>query len=394
MNNSAPLSTKPIKIVQLNVQRKKHIVTQLLNNSTTDIDVLLIQEPAWSFIGHDPTSGTDILGPVTLQGWSILLPVASQDADAPCPWTMTYYRPRSDFSIALRTDLLEDRDIQILEIAQTNHPTTSIINIYNDSPKGDLCILNHLRAAHPSLPNQPTLITGDFNLHHPLWSRDDRDLEQDQLANRIADWLAELNYSMLNKKGEITHLARHARECPSVIDLSFANQEATCLDTFKHWSIDPSLSLDSDHNAIIFTLDHGLQEIPNLLPIKFNVKKADPAEWTKAFEQELEMAEPIISPLLASESLSEEQLDLYAKRSPRPSKTPCTPRPRKEDPPPTPSHGGTRTSLTPPEPLPMLGQPSRPSKTSPGNTTSTYIPNSFNTATSSNAFASSRRNNG
>ena len=121
MNKSTPLNTKPIKIVQLNVQRKKHIVTQLLNNSATDIDVLLIQEPAWSFIGRDPTSGADILGPVALQGWSILLPVTSQNADTPRPRTMTYYRPRNDFSIVLRTDLLEDRDIQILEIVQANH---------------------------------------------------------------------------------------------------------------------------------------------------------------------------------------------------------------------------------------------------------------------------------
>jgi Endonuclease-reverse transcriptase len=254
MIGRTPTLTQPIKIVQLNVQRKKHLTTQLLNNSFSEIDILLIQEPAWGFIGRDQSTGREILGPVALQGWSTIIPVTSQQADSPRPRTLTYYRPRDDFSITLRTDILEDRDIQILDIAQTNHPTTTIINIYNDSPKGEFCILNELRTVHDSLPNHPTLLTGDFNLHHPSWSREDRDLEHDQLAFQIADWLGEMNYSMLNKKGEITHLARHAGERPSVIDLSFANPEATRHDTFKHWAINPDFSLDSDHNAITYTI--------------------------------------------------------------------------------------------------------------------------------------------
>ena len=312
MIGTTPNSTQPIKIVQLNVQRKKHLTTQLLNNFMTEIDILLIQEPAWNFIGRDSNSGRDILGPVALQGWSILLPTTSQQADAPRPRTLTYFRPRNDFSITLRTDLLEDCDIQILEIAQINHPTITIINIYNDSPKGELCIINQLRNIHHSLPNRPTLLTGDFNLHHPSWSREDRALDQDQLATQIADWLAEKSYSLLNKKGEITHLARHAGERPSVIDLSFANPEAMRLDTFKHWAINSDLSLDSDHNAITFTVDHGLQEIPNFLPIKYNTKNVNPEEWSKFFDQELTKVEHVLAPLLDNRTPSNDQLDIYA----------------------------------------------------------------------------------
>ena len=312
MNSTPPISTQPIKIVQLNVQRKKHITTQLLNNFISEIDILLIQEPAWGFIGHDQTTGGEIPGPVTLHGWTVILPVSSQRPDSPRPRTLTYFRPREDFSITLRTDLIEDRDIQILEIAQTNHPTTTIINIYNDSPRRELCILNRLRDTHDTLPNQPTLITGDFNLHHPLWSREDRALERDQLAEDTVDWLTQKNYTLLNKKGEITHLARHAGERPSVIDLSLANPEAVHLDTFKHWAVNPDLSFDSDHNAITFTLDHGLQEIPNLLPPKFNIQKVDPEEWGKLFEQELMKADHILAPLLTNESPSNDQLDQYA----------------------------------------------------------------------------------
>ena len=312
MNYRTPTTTQPIKIVQLNAQRKKHLTIQLLNSPPTDFDILLLQEPAWSFIGRDPTTGRDINGPVALQGWSTILPVTSLNENTPRPRTLTYFRARADFSITLRSDLIEDRDIQILEITQTDQPTTIIVNVYNDSPRGEQCILYKLREIFNTLPAHPTLITGDFNLHHPSWSREDRALEQDQLATTVADWLAASNYSLLNKRGEITHLARHAGERPSVIDLSFASSEAITQDTFKHWAIDPSFSLDSDHNAISFTLDHGLKEIPDFFPIKYNVQKVDPKEWSKAFEAELTKAEHILTPLLNEISPSNDQLDTYA----------------------------------------------------------------------------------
>ena len=70
-------SSQPIKIAQLNVQRKKQVTLQLLNSFSEDFDIFLIQEPAWGFIGRDPSSGKDINGPVALRGWTTILPVTS-----------------------------------------------------------------------------------------------------------------------------------------------------------------------------------------------------------------------------------------------------------------------------------------------------------------------------
>ena len=101
-------STQPIKIAQLNVQRKKQVTMQLLNSFSEDFDIFLIQEPAWGFIGRDPSSGKDINGPVALRGWTNILPVTSISDSSPRPRTLTYFKPRPDFSITLRSDLLED----------------------------------------------------------------------------------------------------------------------------------------------------------------------------------------------------------------------------------------------------------------------------------------------
>jgi ribonuclease HI len=312
MNERPPIIAQPIKILQLNVQRKKHTTIQLLNNYHTDFDVLILQEPAWSFIGTDQVSGRDIEGPVALQGWQTILPVTSMNHTSPRPRTLTYFRPRNDFNVTLRSDLLEDRDIQVLEITQATHPNTLVINVYNDSPKGDLCVLNKLRDVIDTFPDQPTLITGDFNLHHPSWSQDDRAPDQDQLSTSTAEWLANKNFTLLNIRGEITHMARHPGERPSVIDLSFANAEASRLNSFKQWAVVPGLALDSDHSAIKFTLDHGLCEIPVYFPIKYNLKKVDTEDWTKAFDEELTKLDLTLTPLLNNPNLTNEQLDTYA----------------------------------------------------------------------------------
>jgi hypothetical protein len=145
MNAQPPVTTLPIRLAQINIQRKKHATVQLLNNYINDFDIILIQELAWSFIGKNQTTGKSIDGPVALKGWSTILPVTSMSDTSPRPRTLTYYRQRPDFSLTLRSDLIEDRDIQILDIYQPDQPTTTIINIYNDTPSGDQCILNRLQ---------------------------------------------------------------------------------------------------------------------------------------------------------------------------------------------------------------------------------------------------------
>ena len=170
MNECQPATTLPIKIAQLNIQRKKHTTIQLLNRFWTEFDIILLQEPAWSFIGCNPLTGKEINSPVALQGWSTILPITLLSDTSPRPQTLTYYRQRLDFSITLRSDLIEDRDIQILDICQPNQQTVTLVNIYNDSPSSNQCIFNCLSTSENLLPQHPTLLTGDFNLHHPTWS--------------------------------------------------------------------------------------------------------------------------------------------------------------------------------------------------------------------------------
>ena len=57
-------SLTPIRIAQLNAQKKKDAVTKLLNHHVQDFDIIILQEPAWGFIGND--EGMEIRGPIAL----------------------------------------------------------------------------------------------------------------------------------------------------------------------------------------------------------------------------------------------------------------------------------------------------------------------------------------
>jgi hypothetical protein len=263
----------PIRVVQLNAQRKKEVVSSLLNEHTDDFDIIILQEPPWSFIGCE--GGKEVIGPVAAQGWIPISPFPNPNPTR--PRTLTYFKRRQDFTVTLRPDLCEDRDIQILDIRQSNHPPVFLINIYNDTAglRND-CILKRL-ANVPLPPNTPSIITGDFNLHHTLWSKG-TPLET-TLTDGIVDWLTLKGFSVMNTKGEVTHPARHGNESPSVIDLTFVNGEALNLGIVNEWAVDPTLAHDSDHFAIRFQIDQVSEEIDNLAGEKYSLKEADAQNW-------------------------------------------------------------------------------------------------------------------
>ena len=50
---------------------------------------------------------------------------------------MAYFQPYSSIEVVLRSDLIQDWDIQILNIIHQNNLTTNIINLYNNYKQHD-----------------------------------------------------------------------------------------------------------------------------------------------------------------------------------------------------------------------------------------------------------------
>ncbi|KAF8074161.1 Endonuclease/exonuclease/phosphatase, partial [Lyophyllum atratum] len=161
------MKTKPIRILQLNTNRSNQVCHTLLNAYISRFDLILVTEPWWDKIG------TDQIGPVSHTAWTPILPVASVPRGQR-PRVMAYVKTRPDFTVTLRSDIAKDLDIQILDIQQANYPTTTIVNIYSqprasgsNARRSDASVrLQALR-----LPQEdPVIISGDWNQHHPDWS--------------------------------------------------------------------------------------------------------------------------------------------------------------------------------------------------------------------------------
>ena len=129
--------------------------------------------------------GEQVAGPIGHPAWTPVLPMAAMPPGAR-PRVMAYYKNRPDFTVTLRSDIVQHLDVQVLDMAQQGSPTVTIVNIYND-PK-----LNRESPAYqlrnmPLPNNHPVLITGDWNLHHPLWSANL--CANNELTNNVVEWL-------------------------------------------------------------------------------------------------------------------------------------------------------------------------------------------------------------
>ncbi|KAJ8700783.1 hypothetical protein PTI98_013630 [Pleurotus ostreatus] len=304
--NADPENTslsQPIRVAQVNAQRKKEVVEQLLNEHINKFDVIIIQEPPWAFIGHDE-SGREIKGPVGHASWTPIIPNNTSNNNR--PRTMTYAKRNVTFSTTSRSDIFDGLDAQVLELKQEGNPNTLLINVYNDSSQGANSVLHQLR--HASMPNeQPVIIAGDFNLDHALWSREPFTYQEDTEA--IVDWLSQQGFGLLNEKGCITHPARHRGERDSVLDLTWQNGRAIAEACVHEFEINAAISGDSDHFGLTYTIDYSRHEITNPFGIQFSLKDVKPAEWVKALESHLLSAEDKLHPLLEEHELTPPQLD-------------------------------------------------------------------------------------
>ena len=106
----------------------------------------------------------------------------------------------------------------------------------------------------------PTLVVGDFNIHHPL-----PDPLRTHSAEELATFLpyfsrlSELGFGLLNQPGVYTHFPLSGLGSPSVLDLSFASP--SLLPFSQAWDT-PLPSTGSDHVPIQITLSHQFASAP------------------------------------------------------------------------------------------------------------------------------------
>ena len=189
--------TEPIQVVQLNVNRSPDVMSIMQQEYIHNTDILLYQEPAFS----KPTLPQHLFLTPKIPGFTTILPIPIDQLKAPpanrVPRVVAYARERNDVIVVPRYDICLDHDMMVIEIQQRPHKPILVVNLYNP-PSGSIGA--HSTGQRPKLLDlldlYPTIIAGDFNLHHPDW--EEMTTEPPATARAMAEWIPDMSYSLLN----------------------------------------------------------------------------------------------------------------------------------------------------------------------------------------------------
>lgn len=150
------------------------------------------------------------------------------------------------------------------------------MQVTSETKKIKILNLYALKSIHPqgltwleSLERGGWIISGDFNIHHPMWCKNFKGVSP---ATGQAESIMDSDLILLNN-GEFTRIPDIANHSPTAIDLTLV-----LLDILSNvtWTIgdDP---LGSDHLPILIEYDSCHAELPEPLPIipKYFYEKAN-----------------------------------------------------------------------------------------------------------------------
>jgi len=139
---------------------------------------------------------SDVYSTVSHPNWQALIPPF--DPSLGDPDVLAYVpKTRTNWSFQLRTDLVSAPGLMCVQIDSTS-PSFLVFNVYNDV---DNTACNLISSVPPTLPR--SIIIGDFNLHHPLWSRDDNLDKQSNEADNLVELMASNGYNILNNRHRV-----------------------------------------------------------------------------------------------------------------------------------------------------------------------------------------------
>jgi hypothetical protein len=239
-----------LRVLQLNVAQANWCMSAVLN-SLTDYDIILFQEPWFSRIGvarssTDP-NGTEILGTVSNHAWESFVPAVTNGVR---PRVATYIRKGiKHLMVHPRLDVFNSPDIIMLSLHYGNF-SFDLINVYNAGPGHNASSVRALMDAELD-PLVPTVVSGDFNLHHPLWALENgHQRASSGAAADLVEWMESHAFAILNNLSYATRRGQSADQNDSIIDLTLINYTAADMELISKWECSEELAFDSDHNGI------------------------------------------------------------------------------------------------------------------------------------------------
>ena len=265
----------------MNCNKANYIGHSVLNSLVASTAIILFQEPWLGKIGtarSDTTPGLDVYGQVHQKTWNQFIPVPHLAGTDPPARVSAYVNKHLHPSISIlqRTDLIQHLNIIVLEV-RSRDLNLLVVNVYNDENCSALDVL-----LQSSLPPLPTIITGDFNLHHPAWSLPHT--PESTRSDSLIHWMETNGFILLNEPEQITF---EQGLSTSVLDLTWASQSA--LNKVTDWTIHTNASFSSDHKPVTWRYGKAPNPPDESAP-KFNFKEGEDSirgDWIEALETAL-----------------------------------------------------------------------------------------------------------
>ena len=238
---------KNLKVLFQNVW-KNHLIVNIILETQSHFDIILIQEPLWSIIHKVPSTsnseGEDFVGTVYHPNWT--LSTINPSNKVPSPRVTAYINNHLTYlCFSLQTDIINYTDILLLSFT-SNHFQYFVLNIYSDSAH---MALKYLKNIEVNIDNI-LIMTSDFNIRDRLWdsSFPHYSFISDDLL-LIADSF-QLALSMPTNSCP-TRYSDTVGEANSTIDLMFLRCGSSKLN--QH-SIHPDWRLTLDHAPLSITI--------------------------------------------------------------------------------------------------------------------------------------------
>jgi ribonuclease HI len=282
------MNSHPTRVLQLNAARSNTRMHGILNDDEfAEFDIILFQELWYGRIGLErsavSTAGELIYGTISNPAWDGFIP-SNTTRDNPAR-VATYVRKRSCIAARPRPNIIETPDIMCISL-QREATSAIVINVYNPGP-GRRATSVHALMEVVLDPSLPTVVAGDFNLHHAAWALNDRPGwgPSCAAADKLIEWLASNALTLENDIQVPTRIGRTNQQ-DSILDLTFWNYAATENNIFADWDCRPDLALRSNHNAITWTI--RADEVDNPTneqdpDSKYHVDASRQSEWRQEY---------------------------------------------------------------------------------------------------------------
>lgn len=297
---------RPIRILQINANRSIDIMNSLHAEHLQQTDIILYQEPGFAARPAPPFL------PPNLPGFTPYLPAPIEDIrrQDKTPRVMAYARAKDDMTIVPRYDICRDLDMMVLEVQQPGRRAALVVNVYNPGYDSAGAYSTGERLRELTLVHTtPTVIAGDFNLHHTAWQ--EMDHEPCTAATQLAEWLQQHSFTIHNDYNVPTYVSHDGR-FQTVVDLTCSNRMAENATPVRNWHIDRLIGHISDHVGIRYEIGHGSEPTDAHAFDKWNWKKADVERFKTTFSQEVQKNMETVMAIQRAATPSERDIDNLA----------------------------------------------------------------------------------